>query len=191
MKTSQGFSLIEMLAATVLLGVLVTAVLSPLAQLFKNTGGGGQTLRVTTQAQEIVEAIRGQWQSYPISWNVAGNDPDRAARDASLLRYARTCGTLPTTTNGLTVTVTVQSLNRLGSVVSNPTYSSDCNAPLDYAEIRRVTVTTRATDGTQTIFMVDVPRPCIDVNTTVSPPVCRDSQGILNQMIGTTLGTNL
>ena len=51
MKAHNGFSLIEMLAATVLLGVLITAVLAPLARLFENTGDSGQTLRVTATDQ--------------------------------------------------------------------------------------------------------------------------------------------
>lgn len=187
MKTSNGFSLIEMLAATVLLSILITVVLSPLAQLFEKAGDSGQTLRVTTQTQEIVEAIRGQWRSYPVIWNTAATDPNRTARDASLLRYARTCGTLPAINNGITITVTVRGLDRYGNVLSNLAYGSACNAAIDLSEIKRVTVTGRATDGTQTSFVVDVPRPCIDVNTTVTPPVCRDSQNILNQATGAAL----
>ena len=188
MKNNQGFSLIEVLAATVLLGVMVTAVLAPLAQLFENTGDSGQTLRVTTQTQEVVEAVRGQWKVYPIT---TSNDVNRAARDASLQRYARTCGTLPAAGGGVVTTVTVQGLNRLGAQVSTPAYNAACTGALDYAEIKRVTVTGRAPDGTRTVFTVDVPRPCIDVNNLVNPPVCRDSPNFLPQRLGTTLGANL
>ena len=48
-----------MLAATVILGVLITVVLGPLGQLFQNTRRNDQALQATTQAQELVENIRG------------------------------------------------------------------------------------------------------------------------------------
>lgn len=76
MKNSKGFTLIEMLAATVILGILITVVLAPIAQLFRNTSRSGQTLSVTTTAQEVTEYIRGQWQAYPAIMVDDPNDPN-------------------------------------------------------------------------------------------------------------------
>ncbi len=69
MKSKQGFSLIELLAATVIFGVLLTAVLAPLANLFRNTGSSTRTLQTTTQAQQMLEAVKGQWRAPPDSLN--------------------------------------------------------------------------------------------------------------------------
>lgn len=167
MRTSKGFSLIEMLAATVILGVLITAVLAPLTQLFQNTGRSGQTLRVTTQAQELIEYVRGQWQSYPEFWvnNAAGVPVDQNAikRTDSLNRYNRTCFALPAVAN-MTSVVAVQALDRNANATGSLSYSA-CPSPLTAPAnppnipMKRVSVTLTAADGSRSSLTLDIPRP--------------------------------
>lgn len=169
MKSSRGFSLIELLAATVILGVLITVVLAPLAQLFRNTGRSGQTLRVTTQAQEVVEYIRGQWQSYPVVMVADPANPgtqiDQSAtrRLDSQNRYHRTCFALPTIAN-MTTAITVRALDRNASETGSLSYSacpSPLTAPASPAAIpmKRINVTLTAADGSRSSLTLDIPRP--------------------------------
>lgn len=157
MKSEGGFSLIEMLAATVILGVLVTVVLAPLTQLFRNTGTSSRTLNVTTQAQELVEAVRGQWQSYP-DVRVGNIDQNTLRRADSRNRYDRTCATLPPVT-GATSTVTVQALDRNANASSALSLSSSCTGAVNSAPLKRVIVAVVAADGTRSTLTIDVPRP--------------------------------
>lgn len=167
MKSSKGFSLIEMLAATVILGVLITVVLAPLAQLFQNTARSGQTLRVTTQAQEVVEYIRGQWQSYPVVTDPTSATPtadvNATKRTDSQNRYDRICFALPTITN-MTSVVTVRALDRNASETGSLSYSacpSPLTAPASPAAVpmKRIRVTLTAADGSRSSLTLDIPRP--------------------------------
>ena len=167
MKTRSGFSLLELLAATVILGILITVVLAPLAQLFQNTGRSAQTLRVTTQAQEVIEYVRGQWQSYPadVANNAAGvpEDQNKGKRDDSLSRYNLTCFALPTVA-GMTSAITVQALDRDALVTGSLSYST-CPNPLTppaappNTPMKRVSVTLTAADGSRSSLTLDIPRP--------------------------------
>ena len=76
-KGEAGLTIIEMLVATVLLGVLAAAILAPLTGLFQMTTRSTQTLSVTTQAQEVMESIQGQWRSYPTAHNPLDPTPAR------------------------------------------------------------------------------------------------------------------
>ena len=53
MRASDGFSLIEVLAATVIMGVLVTAVLAPLTQLFERSSVSSRTLGSRRRALKV------------------------------------------------------------------------------------------------------------------------------------------
>lgn len=159
---NSGFSLIEMLAATVILGVLITVVLAPLTQLFERTRGNGQTLRNTTQVQQVVEYVRGQWQSYPVALDSSGSDQNATARLASQSRYDSTCGTLPPV-NGVTFQITVKALDRsaneVSTIINNATALQACTGAANAAPMKRVTVTTTTTDGDRSSLTLDIPRP--------------------------------
>lgn len=165
MKSRKGFSLLELLAATVILGILITIVLSPISQLFRNTSRSGQTLRVTTEAQEMVEYIRGQWRSYPVNTDPTTNlDQNVDERIVSRNRYDRTCFTLPTVSN-MTFTVTVRALDRNASTTSTLNYAN-CPSPLTALvtppniPIKRITVTLTSNDGRgSSTLTTDIPRP--------------------------------
>ena len=157
---NSGFSLIEMLAATVILGVLITVVLAPLTQLFKNTGRNGRTLQTTTQTQQVVEYIRGQWQSYPVVPDSSGVDQNIPLRSASQGRYDGTCGTLPPVTG---MRITVKELDRNASevktLVDNATTLPACGGAPNTAPMKRVTVTTSTPAGDRSSLTLDIPRP--------------------------------
>ena len=159
---NSGFSLIEMLAATVILGVLITVVLAPLTQLFKNTGRNGRTLQTTTQTQQVVEYIRGQWQSYPVIPDSSGADQNSQARIDSQVRYDKTCSALLPQTNGATRTVTVKALDRDAKETSTLTLSENCGgttAASNPPPMKRLTITTVTAAGDRSSLTLDIPRP--------------------------------
>ena len=164
MKSKDGFSLVEMLIATVLMGVLVTVVLAPLAGLFKSTATSGQRLRVTTQAQEITEYVRGQWQSYPVILDSNNVDQNQTRRIDSQNRYDRTCFAQPTVATGMTSAITVRALDRNANETGTLSHSA-CPNPLTAptsppnTPMKRVSVTLTATDGSRSSLTLDIPRP--------------------------------
>lgn len=167
MKHSNGFSLIELLASTVILGVLITVVLAPLGQLFQSTNRSGQTLRGTTQAQEVVERIRGQWQSYPVVMvtDASGSTSDQNIdeRTVSQSQYDSTCGTLPVADNVASYRITVRALDRSATetrlLVDNATSLPACGSAVDAAPMKRITVTSTTANGDQSSLTLDIPRP--------------------------------
>ncbi|WP_119674121.1 prepilin-type N-terminal cleavage/methylation domain-containing protein [Deinococcus sp. RM] len=58
-----GFTLIEILVATLLLGVLVLTVLAPVTGLFGLSRSTNQRLTTTTTAQNTMEQIKGLWRN--------------------------------------------------------------------------------------------------------------------------------
>lgn len=98
--TRGGFTLIEVLVATMILGLIITAVLGPLTGMFGLTRKSMSQTDATSVAQATLEDVRGQW----LDWN----------------KYDAGCVTgdaFPTT-----VSVSVQDLDRqldpVGSAVS-------------------------------------------------------------------------
>ncbi len=169
MRTRNGFSLLELLASTVILGVLITTVLAPLARLFESTGHSGQALRVSTQAQEVAEYVRGQWKSYPrvMVKDVVNpkieTDQNKKRQELNQNRYDRTCFSLPTFAN-MTSAISVQALDRSGGVTGSLTYSACPNpltppSPLTVVPMKRLVVTLTASDGSRSSLTLDVPRP--------------------------------
>ena len=168
MTSKKGLTIIELLIAMVLLGVLATAVLAPLTGLFQMTGRSSQTLNATTQAQEIVEYIQGQWRSYPRPQNVANPTPqderNREAYQQSLSRYAQTClENFPSTRDGLRVEVTVWALDgEADQRGARPIqYRSACPAVTAASPpMQRVNVTVQTDDPNNAASLtVDIPRP--------------------------------
>ena len=152
-----------MLAATVILGVIITVVLGPLSQLFQNTRRSDQRLQATTQAQELVEHIRGQWQAYPVNPDpTTSADLNAAKRTESLSRYDKTCYTPLPDVAGLTRTTEVRALDRNAVAGSVLTLSENCGtttASTSPPPMKRVSVTIRTADGNQSLLTLDIPRP--------------------------------
>lgn len=162
MKSSSGFTLIEMLVATVIMGILITAVLAPLTSLFKNTATSGQRLRVTTQAQELTEYVRGQWQSYPEVLDSGGNDKNSLARAESRDRYDKTCSVPLPQQTGITKTVQVKALDVNADEVGTLTLNENCGGATPASTpppMKRLTVTTTTVSGSSSNLTLDIPRP--------------------------------
>ena len=173
MKSNRGFTLIEMLASIVIMGLLVTAVLGPLTSLFKNTRTNGQSLQKTTQAQNVLEFVKGQWKPYPrMLFNVAAGDPNfgqdqnSGLRAASRQRYDSTCydPTGLTVPAGTSYSIVVNAVDRNGNVGTpiSVTASTNC-AGLAVAAVpplmKRVTVSVSSPDAPNTILSTNVARP--------------------------------
>jgi len=58
---TQGFTIIEVLVAIVLLAIVVTAILIPLTGFFGVTRRSTQQVTATNLSQQTVEQIRGEW----------------------------------------------------------------------------------------------------------------------------------
>lgn len=158
MRSKQGFSLVELLAATVIFGVLLTVVLAPLANLFRNTGTSTRTLQTTTQAQQVLEAIRGQWRAPPTpsTTDAAARSSNDAARNVARDLFDRSC--YPGVTVPTTATVVVRALDRNGVAGSTLSCSSSAPALANIPVMKRITVTVRS-NNSETVLSVDVPRP--------------------------------
>lgn len=63
MQHSKGLTLIEIIIALALLGILVSFVVSSLAGSFQVTRENRKSLDATTTTQRILEDVRGQWNS--------------------------------------------------------------------------------------------------------------------------------
>ncbi|ULH16792.1 type II secretion system GspH family protein [Deinococcus sp. KNUC1210] len=58
---TQGFTLLEVLVSLALLGIVIVAILAPLTGLFGMSQRSTRQVAATTQAQQAIELIRGQW----------------------------------------------------------------------------------------------------------------------------------
>ena len=157
-QRTDGFSLIEVLAATVILGVLITVVLAPLTNLFKQTGKSGETLQTSTQAQEVLEAIKGQWRTPPTpsTTDASTRTSNDAARNSARMNYDLSC--YPGVTVPATATVVIRPVDRDGVAGSPLTCATAVPAISTIPVMKRITVTTRSNNSAVTLS-VDVPRP--------------------------------
>ena len=162
-KGVQGLTIIELLISMVLLGVLMTAVLAPLTGLFQMTGRSTQTLNATTQAQEVMEHIQGQWRSYPVSQDAQQDERNKEAREESRNRFDQTCvPDVPSSRDGLRETVTVWALDSNANQGSKLTLRQNCSnaAVTNPPPMKRVTIVVTTSDPDNTASLtVDIPRP--------------------------------
>lgn len=140
MLRRNGLSLIEVLVAIVILGVILAVIIMPIANLFGVTQRSNDELRLTTQAQQITEFIRGQWQ----------NNPDL---------YDRGCyQNLPAAVAGTTVTVTLKALDLTGAETG--TIACQAAAPPVPPPLQRIEVTVTQTSSNDVVnLVVDVANP--------------------------------
>lgn len=139
-----GFTLIEILVATLLLGVLVLTVLAPVTGLFGLSRSTNQRLTTTTTAQNTMEQIKGLWR------NNGGN-------------FDRNC--LP----GLTLADTTVAVQDLDSNFAEqgtsaaPSTAATCTAtalpsPFTPVPAKRVTVTA-GSGKDSTVLTMDIAHP--------------------------------
>ena len=145
--TAQGFTLVEILVALLLLGIVIVAILAPLTGLFGLTQRSTRQMDATAQAQQAMELIRGQWL-----------DPSR---------YAGNCvvGTLPQAVR--LPEVQVQDEDVQGKAQPAPaafTVGTDASCPAGSSPpssgppLRLVSVTASVNGNTSTL-QVEVARP--------------------------------
>jgi prepilin-type N-terminal cleavage/methylation domain-containing protein len=70
---TRGLTLIEILIALVMLGVLVSFIVSSLASSFQLNRESRKSLDATANAQRIIEEIRGQWETPALYDNACVN----------------------------------------------------------------------------------------------------------------------
>lgn len=134
-----GFSLVEALVATVILGVLLAAVLGPIGGLFKMSKSNQQTLNNTTLAQQVAERIVSAW-----------TDP---------ARFSGGCLDLAAEPLPAGVSVTVQDLDALAAPASAPQPLAACpGGASSSAPLRRVHIVA-ASGGPKAEVVLDVARP--------------------------------
>jgi prepilin-type N-terminal cleavage/methylation domain-containing protein len=104
-SSEQGFTIIEVLVAVALFAIVVLVILAPLTGLYGLTQKSGQQTSVTNVGQQVIEAIRGQWQN------------------ASRNQYDLNCAVGPLYSTSLSpapvVNVTVQDENVQGDNMTN------------------------------------------------------------------------
>lgn len=138
MKGRTGFTIIEVLVATAILGVLIGSLVGPLGGLFRMTKRNQQLLDNTTIAQQSIEKIVRDW------------------RDQS--KFARSCID-PATQLPDSVSVTVQDLDANGDPASPAYPLQNCSGGTDNVPLKRVKVTAAANGGTPAVIVMDIARP--------------------------------
>jgi len=138
MRRRTGFTIIEVLIATIILGVLIGSLVGPLGSLFRMTKRNQQLLDNTTIAQQSIEKIVRDWQ------------------DQS--KFARSCID-PATQLPDGVTVAIQDLDANGDPVSPEYPLQCCGGSADSIPLKRVKVTAAANGGTPAVIVMDIARP--------------------------------
>lgn len=132
----QGFTIIEVLVAVLLVSIIAFVVLTPLTGFFGLTRRSTEQVTATQQAQQVLESVRGDW--------------------LSVANYDQRCATQPVPASAQ---VTLTNLDVNGTPTGTPALNASCgsNTP-DPAPVRRVNV--QVTLGTVTSSLsVDVARP--------------------------------
>ncbi|GGS17035.1 prepilin-type N-terminal cleavage/methylation domain-containing protein [Deinococcus knuensis] len=133
---TQGFTIIEVLVAVFLTSVIALVVLTPLTGFFGLTRRSNQQVTATQQAQQVIEAVRGDW--------------------LSVANYDQRCATQPLPA-GAQVTLTNLDVN--GNPTGTPALNTTCGSnPPDTAPVRRINVQVTLGGATSSLS-VDVARP--------------------------------
>ena len=165
MRTRKGLTLVELLVAIVVFGIAMTVLLMPLTQSFRMTRATTDSLSLNTQAQNILESIRGQWRSYPLdlSQPLASAANIQAATDNGLSRnrFDLSCVQNLDLSNA---TVVVQNLDLQGAVVSSSSFTNSTTTctgtPGAQVVMKRITVSLASPNTGETISLaLDIPRP--------------------------------
>ncbi|WP_291431127.1 prepilin-type N-terminal cleavage/methylation domain-containing protein [Deinococcus sp.] len=133
---TQGFTIIEVLVAVFLTSVIALVVLTPLTGFFGLTRRSNQQVTATQQAQQVIEAVRGDW--------------------LSVVNYDQRCATQPIPA---TAQVTLTNLDVNGNSTGTPDLNATCGSnPPDTAPVRRINVQVTLGGATSSLS-VDVARP--------------------------------
>lgn len=94
--SQKGLSLVEVLVSMTLMTVLIVAISTPLAGLFKYSKESKDSVEANAAARSALETARSSWQSYP--W-ISTDDPDATTINtkmqnlniASRIRFLKNC----------------------------------------------------------------------------------------------------
>lgn len=148
MNRSRGLTIIEVLISMAILAVLMVFTLGPVLASFRLTGQSNRTLNATTQAQQIMEGIRGSWQN-----------PNCYQRTQAAI------GSLP---NNVSVVVssynpTTNTVTEIGNLSTVPVGASCTTGGVTAAAYKRVVVSVRqsADVGSPVLaqLTLDIPSP--------------------------------
>lgn len=144
---TDGFTILEVMVAILLMLIILTIVMVPLSQSFRSSSNTSKTANTSAVAQQVIEQVKG-------AWRVQAN-------------FDRNCISglvLPTAT-----TLAVQRVNEDGTPITGnsetPNTAANCATAtlvtgFTPAVFKRVTVTSGpVTDPTKTVLVLDLRRP--------------------------------
>jgi prepilin-type N-terminal cleavage/methylation domain-containing protein len=153
-QQTRGLTIIEIMIALALLGIMVTFIASSLASSFQLTRENRRSLDATANVQRIIEDIRGQWRD-PAKF-------DTACAEVNLNTAA---------TSFMVITAQRNDLNRLAEVVLGPfaisTPGSCTGTALASCEVPMRRVTLRAVDAKDATR--EFARAVLDINCPTEP----------------------
>ncbi len=139
-KTAAGFTIIEVLIALTLLVTVLAISTTPIINAFSMTAKSKRTVSGNSAAQQVLEVIRGQWQTQTT--------------------YDNTCVTNYALPSG--ATVTVSAFDTRYTALSTPTFAASatatCSGTSSTAPIKRVTVTVTSNSATQAVATLEIAR---------------------------------
>jgi prepilin-type N-terminal cleavage/methylation domain-containing protein len=150
-RTESGLTIVELLVAMAILGVLLSVIVGPITSLFQITNNSNRQLAGTAQAQRIIERFK--------SVRRAGFD-----RNCVTLLTGETSAALLSTS----VTAQVQYLNADASVdtargTASLVANTDCltagAADSPVATLKRLTLSIIQGSQTSARVVIDIPRP--------------------------------
>lgn len=144
LKITQGFTIIEVLVAVLLLLIIVTAVLAPLTGLFGLSRQSTQQVAATNLAQAAIEQVKGEWQDSP--------------------KYQMGCVSLTSFPAGVQVRAQGMdsNFNKVGAEMDVQATGSACGvspALPDTSPTNRTVTATATSDGRTVTFSTEVAHP--------------------------------
>lgn len=167
-KLNSGLTLVELLVAIAVFGVVMTVLLGPLVQSLGMTRESSDTLSLNTRGKSVLESVRGQWRGYKLDLSQPPGSTENAAATTknteSLRRYALTCVENLDLANA---SVVVEDLDVTGAVTASRTLTnimdgSNCSGTLPtlIPPIKRITVTVDSPNSDSAVsFALDVVSP--------------------------------
>ncbi len=156
MRQTSGLTIIEILIALAILGVMVGFVASSLASSLQITRENRKSLDATSAVQRVVESVRGQWQSRGL-YGAGCADLTLNEASSNFMSITATVATVDTTAS------TVGSPTALDIVSCNTKRTTDTCAVLTQP-MKRVVVTAIDTEsGTKVLSKVTLDVVCPEI----------------------------
>jgi prepilin-type N-terminal cleavage/methylation domain-containing protein len=141
-SVTSGFTIIEVLIALSILVTVLALSSTPIINAFGMTARSKRTVSGTSAAQQVLEVVRGQWQT--------------------LVTYNNTCVSNYTLPTGTSVTVSAFDTRYNAWATPTPTFTASattCSGTSVSAPIKRVTVTVTSGGATQANATLEIAQP--------------------------------